>query len=166
MVLLVLTGASGSGKTAIARTVAARLPQVEVYCFDTIGVPPVEAMIAEHGSPEGWQAWATGVWMARLAALAASRPFLLFEGQTRLAFLAAAANGLAYTPILVDCDDETRRRRLLGRGQPQLADDNMMGWALWLRNEARAANAEIFDTSRLGLEQSARVVAGRLGLGW
>jgi dephospho-CoA kinase len=166
MGVVILIGASGSGKTTIAQTVATRLPHVTVRFFDAIGVPPTDIMVRDHGSPEGWQAWATEVWMKELAALAASNPYVLFEGQTRLSFLAGAANGLAYTPILVDCDDETRRRRLETRGQAELADDSMMGWARWLRDEAIAAQVEIFDTSDLGIEDAAKEVTGRLNLIW
>ena len=48
MRLVILIGASGSGKTTIARAIEHRYPdEVEVLYFDRIGVPPVEEMIAE-----------------------------------------------------------------------------------------------------------------------
>ena len=53
MAFVVLTGASGSGKTAIAGAIAARYgEQVEVYHFDSIGVPPPDEMILKYGSGE------------------------------------------------------------------------------------------------------------------
>jgi hypothetical protein len=89
--------------------------------------------------------------MATLAAKAKPGARLLFEGQTRFSFLAegaAAAAGLAYLPILVDCDDDTRSRRLkFERLQPELANDGMMNWASYLRREARELGHPILDTS-------------------
>ncbi len=167
MPFVVLIGAAGSGKTTIARAIAQRYPDaVQVFHFDRIGVPPVEQMIAEHGSGEGWQRAKTLEWMARLAPLSRSGRPLLLEGQTRLAFLAEgarAAGGAAYLPILLDCDDETRSRRLaLERQQPELANEEMMNWARHLRGAARRGGCEILDTSTLALEQCIIEVVARL----
>jgi hypothetical protein len=167
MQFVILTGASGSGKTTIARAIGRRYAgDVEVFHFDGIGVPPVEQMIAEYGSGEGWQRAKTIEWMAKLAPLSKSGCGLLFEGQTRLSFLAdgaEAAGGPAYLPILVDCDDETRSKRLsLEREQPELANENMMDWAGYLRREAKGSGCEILDTSALSLDQCIIHVMARL----
>ncbi len=111
----------------IAREVAQRFAaDVDVFHFDQIGVPSPELMQSGHGSAEGWQRARTIEWMAKLGSLSKARRALLFEGQTRLSFLAegAAAAGIpAYIPILIDCDDETRSRRLLvERKQPELVE--------------------------------------------
>jgi shikimate kinase len=158
MPFVVLIGASGAGKTTIARGIAQRhVGDVEVFHFDRIGVPSTDKMIAEFGSGEGWQLTKTIEWMAKLAPLARSGCRVLFEGQTRLFFLAEgaeAAGGPAYVPILVDCDVETRSRRLsVERQQPALANENMMNWARYLRSEAIKSGCEILDTSVLSLEQ-------------
>jgi cytidylate kinase len=158
MTLIVLTGASGSGKTAIATVIAERYPDdIAVYRFDSIGVPPVDAMIRDHGSPEAWQRDKTIDWMARLAPIARAGKPILLEGQMRIAFIAeaaAVANIDDYRLILVDCDDATRAERLtVGRGQPELANEDMMNWAAYLRREAVQHGCEIFDTSRLSLDQ-------------
>ena len=43
--LVALTGASGSGKTTIAESIwASHSATVDVLCFDSIGVPSLEAM--------------------------------------------------------------------------------------------------------------------------
>jgi energy-coupling factor transporter ATP-binding protein EcfA2 len=167
MSLVILIGASGSGKTTIARAIEHRYAaQVEVFYFDRIGVPAVEEMIAEHGSGEEWQRAKTLDWMVKLAQFAGSGRRLLFEGQTRFSFLqegASAAGGLAYIPILVDCDDETRSKRLtIERKQPELADENMMNWARYLRSEAKERGYEILNTSLLSLDQGVSYVMGRL----
>ncbi|MBV8794540.1 MAG: AAA family ATPase [Hyphomicrobiales bacterium] len=168
MPLVILIGASGSGKTTIARAIDHRYAeQVEVFYFDRIGVPPVQEMIAEYGSGEEWQRAKTLDWMAKLARLAKSESRLLFEGQTRLSFLeegASAAGGLAYFPILLDCDDETRSKRLaIERNQPELADEKMMNWARYLRSEAKRRGCEILDTSTLSLDEGVSYVMARLG---
>jgi chloramphenicol 3-O-phosphotransferase len=168
MPLVILFGASGSGKTAIARAIEDRhAGNVDVFFFDRIGVPSSEQMIAEHGSGEGWQRAKTVEWIADLAQLSKAKPRrkLIFEGQTRLSFLAegaAAAGGLAYLPILVDCDDETRSRRLaIDRGQPELANEDMMAWARFLRGDAEARGCETLDTSSMSLDEAASRVMTR-----
>ncbi|MBB5572252.1 MULTISPECIES: AAA family ATPase [Rhizobium] len=158
MGLIVLTGASGSGKTAIADAIAERYPDdFAIYRFDSIGVPAVDAMIRDHGSPEAWQRDKTVEWMVRLARVARSGKPVLFEGQMRIAFVleaAAAANIADYKLLLVDCDDATRTERLaVGRGQPELANKDMMNWAAYLCGEAVQHGCEVFDTSRLSLDQ-------------
>ncbi|MDL2410392.1 hypothetical protein PY650_33320 [Rhizobium calliandrae] len=167
MGLIVLTGASGSGKTAIADAIAEKYPgEFAVDRFDKIGVPPVDRMIRDHGSPEAWQRDKTIEWMARLAKVAKSGKPVLFEGQIRISFIAEAivAAGIdRYRLLLVDCDDVTRTQRLtVGRGQPELADQNMMNWAAYLRREANLNGYEIFDTSKLSLDQCVVHVLGYL----
>jgi adenylate kinase family enzyme len=148
MQFVVLIGASGSGKTTIARAIAQRYADVvDVFHFDGVGVPSAKQMIAEFGSGEAWQRAKTIEWMAKLASLSRSGRGLLFEGQTRLCFLtegAEAAGGPAYLPILVDCDDETRSRRLsLERDQPELANEAMMNWAPFA---TRGQESQLRDT--------------------
>jgi hypothetical protein len=95
--------------------------------------------------------------MARLSSLVTQGHSVLFEGQSRFAFLVEAAERagiMPYACILIDCDDETRTRRLsIDRGQPNLASAEMMNWASFLRNEASAYGCEILDTSNLTVEQ-------------
>ena len=167
MRFVILIGASGSGKTTIARAIAQRFASdVEVFHFDHIGVPSAERMRAEHGSEEGWMRAKTIEWMAKLGPLSKSGRGLLFEGQTRLSFLAegaAAAGSPAYMPILVDCDDEIRSSRLLvEREQPELANEKMMNWARYLRLDAEKRGCEILDTSTRSLEQCVIHVMARL----
>ena len=165
MALVILTGASGSGKTTIARAIAERF-DVDVFFFDQIGVPPAEQMITEYGSGENWQRAKTLEWMARLAQITKTGRKVVFEGQTRVSFLAegaAASGAIPYLPILVDCDDATRSHRLrVDRGQPELANEAMMNWAGYLRGEAQEYGCEVLDTSLLSLDESVSYVMMRL----
>ncbi|NRP70844.1 hypothetical protein ILFOPFJJ_01726 [Ensifer psoraleae] len=167
MPLVILIGASGSGKTTIAQAIQDRHAEsVDVFYFDRVGVPSLEQMIAEYGSAEGWQRAMTIAWMMKLAQPVKSGGSVLFEGQTRVSFLAdgaSAAGGFSYLPILVDCDDETRSKRLtVDREQAELATEDMMNWARYLRYEARRSGCEILDTSSLSLDESISYVMTRL----
>lgn len=158
MTLVVLFGASGAGKTAIAQAIAAEEPDVQVAFFDRIGVPSPDEMVRDHGSPDGWQRWATGEWLRRLAPAVAGGAAVLLEGQTRPSFLdeAAADTGtLAVTAVLIDCDDDTRTARLADRGQPELADERMACWAEFLRGEAAERALRVIDTSMRGVASCA-----------
>ncbi|PCK81531.1 hypothetical protein CPT34_08340 [Rhizobium sophoriradicis] len=159
MPAVILIGASGSGKTTIARAIAERSPDnTDVLFFDTIGVPSAEEMIREYGSGEAWQFAKTVEWMKRIAEITKTGRRIVFEGQIRLSFLAEGAVAAAwhdYVPILVDCDDITRAARLIvHRRQPELANPEMMNWANYLREEARARGCEILDTSAMSVEQA------------
>lgn len=172
MRLVILTGASGSGKTAIAEAIRTGRPDLaEVLHFDSIGVPSPEERLA-WGSEGAWQRAMTLNWMDRIAARIAAvrgghRP-VLFEGQMRLAFVREGLLAAGITDarvILVDCDDATRTRRLLTeRAQPELANPDMMTWAEFLRREAKGAGCEVLDTSHLSLEDSVEQVCAYLTL--
>ena len=168
MALAILIGASGAGKTAIAEAFAARYPDVDVLHFDSIGVPSPARMIADFGSGEAWQRATTLRWLEEIAGRLAEGRAILFEGQTRRAFVAeaAAAAGIAnYRLILIDCDDATRVRRLReARAQPALAGPEMLAWAAWLRGEARRGGHPILDTSAMEVAQAVAAIRA-LGFG-
>ena len=172
MSLVVLTGASGSGKTTIALLLQRAHPEFAVFRFDTIGVPSAEVMASfgEGHQPGGsWQRAMTREWVARIAGVVGSGRGVLFEGQMRIAFIREALaeqNLTGARVMLADCDDVTRTRRLThDRTQPELADENMMGWARYLRDEAAEAGYEVLDTGRLTPEQSVAHIADYLAAG-
>lgn len=155
--IVILTGASGSGKTAIADAIGARDPTIEIVHFDRIGVPTTAEMIAAYGSPEGWQSAMTMKWLEDLAGRRSDGDVLL-EGQMRIAFVTAAAERAGVTDyrlVLIDCDDVTRAARLAGRGEGGLAGGEMMRWAAYLRDEAWAAGVPVIDTSGEAVARSA-----------
>jgi hypothetical protein len=163
--LVIMTGASGSGKTAIAKTIELHHPSITVFRFDTIGVPSA-AVMATFGTgdqPGGaWQRAMTLQWLERIAPLVAAGQTVLFEGQMRIAFIqeALATSGIENAHIVcVECDDSTRSRRLTqDRLQPELADESMMDWSRYLHQEAVEAGWQILDTTHLSLRDSVRAV--------
>jgi RNase adaptor protein for sRNA GlmZ degradation len=167
MRLIVLTGASGSGKTAIADAIETRRPGLaDVFRFDRIGVPSSEEMVKDWGSGEAWQRAMTLTWIDRIAALRGSNRPVLFEGQMRLAFVQEGFNSAGITDsrlILLDCDDETRMHRLTTqRNQPELANSTMMNWAASLRREAQAGGYDVLNTSKLSLDEAVEHVCALL----
>ncbi|HEY8997936.1 MAG TPA: AAA family ATPase [Edaphobacter sp.] len=167
---VILTGASGSGKTAIADYIAQSHSGATVFRFDSIGVPDA-AVMASYGDgyqPGGaWQRAMTLDWIDRIASLRDPGRPMLFEGQMRIAFIKEAITRVNISLsriVLVDCDDVTRFLRLAQRGQPDLADENIARWALYLREEAVYENVEILDTTSYSLTQSAGHVLQLLGL--
>ncbi len=162
--LLILTGASGSGKTTLAKALGGARPEIHVAFFDSVGVPGAEEM-ATLGADQ-WQRATTLRWITELKpALAAGRK-VLFEGQMRIAFTkeALATASLADARILlVDCDDWVRIDRLIhGRRQPELADETMMDWASYLRQESGQFGCEVLDTGKLTIAESVALMSGYL----
>ena len=165
MSLVIMTGASGSGKTTIAKTIQEQYPSITVFRFDTIGVPSAEEM-ATFGSghqPGGaWQRAMTMKWLERIAPLVTAGKKVLFEGQMRIAFIreALAASKIENVRIFcVECDDATRMRRLTHeRLQPELANESMTGWSRYLHKEALEAGCEFLDTTHQSLSDSVSYV--------
>ena len=160
MHILVVTGASGAGKTATVRALAARnIPGVQCFYFDSIGVPTAEDMVRDYGGGEQWQAAATQEWLVRLGALPADVQLAILDGQTRPSVVLASAARAAPRAVhvtLLDCSSEVRRARLEGpRQQPELAGSRMDSWAAYLRGQADALNLTVLDTSMMTVPQAA-----------
>jgi len=158
--ILVITGASGAGKTTAVNALDARnVPGVRCFFFDSIGVPGVEVMERDFGSGEQWQAFATGDWIARLGALPDEVCVAVLDGQTRPSFVFAAAGRAARRQVhvvLLDCSPEIRASRLAGaRQQPELASERMNNWAAYLRGQADALRLDVIDTSSLTVDEVA-----------
>ena len=127
--ILVVTGASGSGKTATVRALEARaLPGVRCYYFDAVGVPSAETMHRGFGGPEQWQAAMTRDWIERLTADPDGADVYVLDGQTRPSFVRSAVMERTRTRttlvrlVLLQCAPAVRHARLAGpRGQPELS---------------------------------------------
>jgi hypothetical protein len=116
--ILVVTGASGSGKTATMRALEARaLSGVRCYYFDAVGVPSAE----DRGSgPDGWQAVTTREWISRLSA----------DPDGAEVYVLERTPAAPVRMVLLDCAPAVRHARLVGpRGQPELSNSMMDSWA-------------------------------------
>jgi len=167
--LVVLTGASGSGKTAIALEMERAHPNYRVFRFDTISIPSLEVMATfgtGHQPGGAWQRAMTLQWFERLAPLVNDGHKVLFEGQMRIAFIEEGLELQAISNahiVLVECDDSTRAERLIhDREQPELVNDSMRDWSRYLHNEAVEAGVEILDTSDQTLKESVAHIVRRL----
>lgn len=154
-----LIGASGSGKTTATRELERRgLANFKILYFDSIGVPSIEEMEAKYGGPEEWQKVKTIEWVRVIKRDFLPNTHVLFDGQTRPSFIEKAChkNGIKeFEVILFDCSDEERRQRLIARGQANLADENMMNWAKYLRKECQDRGYLIFDNTPMQIEETA-----------
>ena len=157
--ILVVTGASGAGKTAAVRRLEARgRPGVRCFYFDSIGVPSEEVMKRDFGGGEGWQADATNRWISRLATETRSGDVSILDGQTRPSFVRAAlaeSTRIAARVVLFECAQAVRHARLGVRGHPELAEPRMDIWAGYLRGQADALKLPIVDTTSLNVDAMA-----------
>jgi hypothetical protein len=160
MHILVVTGASGAGKTVAVQALERReLPGVRCFYFDSIGVPSAEDMARAFGRGESWQAWATDEWLQWLHGLGAETRVAVLDAQTRPSHvLGPRAKGGARTThvVLLDCSSEIRDARLRGpRAQPELASARMDSWAAYLRGQADALDLPVIDTTLLSVAEVA-----------
>lgn len=150
-------GASGSGKTTALKRYENAMPHnCTLIHFDSIGIPSFEEMEKEFGSIEEWQRMKTIEWVKKLAHEELLSSNVIFDAQIRPSFIAEACQlqSIDYRIVLFDCDDTERKKRLIGRGQPELADENMMNWASFLRRECQKHRHKIIDNSHLSPDQT------------
>ena len=150
--LLCVTGASGVGKTsalaALGEQIEPRL--LPMFAFDSLGVPSADEMQLGWETPRGWQKAMTWFWVRAAKSVYRTRPLVMLEGQfdPQYAIAAASANGVRVAIALIDVDDATRRDRLMRRGQPELATDEMATWAGYLREQTAVLGGSIIDGSQ------------------
>jgi shikimate kinase len=163
--ILFLSGASGVGKTSTVEALKAHYHSSSDYAFvhfDSIGVPSPEEMIEQAGSGEGWQELTTYRWIEKIATEYQDKQSVVIEGQVNLDFIESACRKFEiarYFIVLIDCDWETMRKRLVHyRQQPELVNQDMKNWATFLRKQAQRKNLPIIDTSHQTLEQVVRSI--------
>ena len=157
--IVVVTGASGAGKTATVRALAQRgLPGIACFEFDTVGVPALDVMEREYGSGEAWQAAMTREWLERLWNAPDAPCVSVLDAQTRPTFVlegADAVGGPSVRIVLFECSAVVRSARLRrGRQQPELDTSRMDAWADFLHAEAAQLGLPIVDTSALTLVEA------------
>jgi hypothetical protein len=157
--ILVVTGASGAGKTATVQALEARgIAGVRCFYFDSIGVPSSDVMVRNHGGVEQWQEAATVEWLARLSDLPSDVTVAVLDGQVRPSFVVGAkahAASRSVHAVLLDCAADVRADRLHVRRQPQLANARMDQWAAYLRGQADAFRLPVIDTTLLTVAEAA-----------
>jgi len=151
--ILVLTGASGAGKTTLVAALGALgMPGVGCYFFDSVGVPSPEEMTRLFGGGEQWQSAMTEQWIARLMRNDDGVRVAVLDGQVRPSVTRDHLERLGarcWRIVLADCGHAERNERLHGpRGQPELATRDMDCWAAYLRGQADALGLHVLDTGR------------------
>ena len=152
--ILVLTGASGAGKT----TLALKLNELAIPGVMGINCDRVEVEADETADPTDRQANILRYWISRLSQPETQIELAVLDTQIRphvaLEVLSQASIDRAQI-VLVDCDPVKRNKRLhLDRGQPELANPQMDCWAAYLRGQADALKLSIIDTSNDTIEKS------------
>jgi len=160
-----ITGASGTGKTFLAKTIEQRLNSnlVSVVYFDQIGVPSLEEMIEKFGSAEKWQESMTYKWVQQLASMK-DKKVILLEGQFNPQFAMDACKEYKiqhFLLILLHADKKIREHRLIKqRVQPELANETMENWARFLKRKTQELEGTIIDTSDSNFESHLNKIVG------
>jgi len=158
--LYFVIGASGSGKTVAVQQLE-RMSSLQAFYFDRIGVPSEQERTEKWGDGSNWQRASTIEWVRRIRPKL-TRGAAVLDGQTRPSFIAEACelcDVTDYRVVLVTCSDHVRRARLLNRGQPELANEQMMEWARYLIAETRRVGGAIIDNDHLSIAETAAALA-------
>jgi broad-specificity NMP kinase len=149
-----ISGASGVGKTTLMTMLKEKYNnrQWAFLHFDEIGVPEISEMIKNFGSPVAWQEAKAHEWINK-AVHNYNNEKVFLEGQVNLDFIEKGFEKqgfIDYTIVLLDCSDDVMEKRLREeRNQPELADDKMKNWLIFLRMQAMKFGAIRIDTTYL-----------------
>jgi len=143
--IILITGASGSGKTTILKELEKILlkGQVSINYFDDIGVPSFEDMVKEYGSCEKWQETMTHKWLEELSKIK-DKKYIFLEGSFNPEFIKFKGS---YLLICIHANRSVRKQRLLKRNQPELANQDMENFAQILKNKTLALGGIVIDSS-------------------
>ena len=152
--ILVLTGASGAGKT----TLILKLNDLGIPGVEGINCDRVKLDFDDNLDGSDLQAAVLRHWISELSRDESKIEVAVLDTQIRphraLEVLNQAGIECAQI-VLVDCDPTTRNKRLhLERFQSELANPQMDCWAAYLRGQADALNLAIIDTSVDPIEKS------------
>ncbi len=150
--ILVLTGASGAGKT----TLTLKLNELEIQGVKGINCDRVKVESDDNSTDP--QSEILRYWISHLRQPETGIELAVLDTQIRphraLEVLSQTAIDHAQI-VLVDCDPVKRNERLhKDRNQPELANPQMDCWAAYLRGQADALNLSIIDTSNDSIDKS------------
>ena len=152
--ILVLTGASGAGKT----TLTLKLNERAIPGVQGINCDRVRIEADETADSTDLQVATLRYWISQLSKQETRIDIAVLDTQIRphRALELLSQSGIEYAQIvLVDCDPVKRNERLLvDRNQPELANPQMDCWAAYLRGQADALNLAIIDTSDDSVDKS------------
>ena len=155
--IIVLTGASGSGKTRlILKLEEHALPGVKVINCDRVDVA-----VPENTDPSDRQTAVLHYWISQMVQeVGIELAVLDTQIRPHRAQAALAQAGIRHAQIvLVDCEPVKRNERLrLERGQAELANPRMDCWAAYLRGQADALSLSIIDTSNDSIDDSLKML--------
>jgi gluconate kinase len=150
--LFVVTGASGTGKSAIVEPLRRRLPACEVFETDVI----------LHIAALGWDTW-RNTWLQLAHAIALNGRATVLCGPLTPEYLEGLPGRCLVGPIhfcTLDSPDEVLAGRLRARpawrGWTEQRIVEQQRFAAWLRERIRPT----FDTSKLSADEVAERVAG------
>lgn len=152
--ILVLTGASGAGKT----TLTLKLNELAIPGVEGINCDRVKIESNDVAGSTDRQTDILRYWISHLVQPEREIELAVLDTQIRphraLEVLSQAAIDYAQI-VLVDCDPAKRNERLhLDRSQPELANPQMDCWAAYLRGQADALKLSIIDTSNDPMDKS------------
>lgn len=152
--ILILTGASGAGKT----TLTLKLNELAIPGVKGINCDRVKIERDETADSADHQADILRYWISYLSQPETGIELAVLDTQIRphraLEVLSQAAIDYAQI-VLVDCDPVKRNERLhMDRSQPELASERMDCWAAYLRGQADALKLSIIDTSNDSIDKS------------
>lgn len=157
-----ITGASGAGKTTLVKGLEERYKDKknwEFFHFDSVGVPSAEEMKKQFGSGENWQRAMTHKWVEKILKEHTNKDYMFLEGQINIDFIREALkkhNLKNFKIVLLDCGEQEVVFRLeRKRGQPELANQDMKNWAIFLRKQAQELGIPILDTTKLSQKETA-----------
>lgn len=145
--VILITGASGSGKTTILKELKQILTenQVSVNYFDDIGVPSFEDMIKEYGAYEKWQETMTHKWLEKLGQIK-DKKYIFLEGSFNPEFIKLKDN---YLLICIHVDRVVREHRLIhDQKQLEFATEAIENFALALKHKTLDLDRMVIDFSK------------------
>lgn len=155
--IIVLTGASGAGKT----TIALKLKELAIPGVESINCDRIKI---DTANPGDIQVATLRYWISHLSERRGEDELAVLDTQIRphRALEVLSQEGVQHMQIvLVDCEPVKRNERLrTERDQPELATQQMDCWAAYLRGQADALNLAIIDTTSDSIDKSVELLAG------